>query len=293
MDAINNPNTHAANSIPDSEKQQSAVKDSSDCGVKITSKAGDEQQAALLSGVPKKNQATASQAIDQAKDPVNNSYSAVSTAPRYGKGAADGELRSLKGWGAGASMHIEVLMQPNPFYSGMSPLEVTQHFIRGRKIDINSPVTSDKRESCLEVAARLNQTDIVQWLIQQGASVNYRNADNKTALDVARENGSIESMRMLGLHGAELTNNDIKLIEEGRILEIATGNKVDELENDNNKATLLLLAVHDGAPLDVIRELLDKGADPERQDAYGRSAMSMAIQMNDPEVLELLRSRKS
>lgn len=291
MDAINNRNAHAVNSIPDSEKQQSAVKDSSDGRVKITSKAVDEQKAALLSDVPKKDQATASEAIDQAKDPVNNSHSAVSSAPRYGKGPADGELRSLKGWGSGASMHVESLMQPNPFYSGMSPLEVTQHFIRDRKIDINSPVTSDKRESFLEVAARLDQTDIVQWLIQEGASVDYRNADNKTALDVARENGSTESMRMLGLHGAELTGSDIKMIEEGRILDIAPKNKIDNFEKDNMDR-LLLLAVHDGA-FEVIEELLDKGADPERQDEDGRSPMSMAIQMNNPDVLELLRSRKT
>lgn len=188
-------------------------------------------------------------------------------------------------------MHVESLMQPNPFYSAMSPLEVTQHFIRDRKIDINSPVTSDKRESFLEVAARLDQTDIVQWLIQEGASVDYRNADNKTALDVARENGSTESMRMLGLHGAELTGSDIKMIEEGRILDIAPKNKIDNFEKDNMDR-LLLLAVHDGA-FEVIEELLDKGADPERQDEDGRSPMSMAIQMNNPDVLELLRSRKT
>lgn len=293
MDAINNRNAHAGNFIPESEKRQSAGEGSSDRGPKITSKTDDESRAAFLSGMPEGKEITALETNDQVKNTVdvNNSSPAVSTKPRYGESAAGGELRSLTGWGSGALTHIESLMQPNPFYPGMSPLGVTQYFIKDRKIDINSPITFEKRESCLEVAARLNQTDIVQWLIQEGAAVDYRNADNKTALDVARENGSIESMRMLALHGAELTDADIKMIEEGRILEIAPENKVGDLEKDNMDR-LLLLAVHDGA-VGVIEELLDKGADPERQDEQGRSPMSMAIQMNDPEVLELLRSRKA
>ena len=46
----------------------------------------------------------------------------------------------------------------------------------------------------LHLAARYNKTEAVQLLLDNGADINLKNADNKTPLDVAPKGSEVESL---------------------------------------------------------------------------------------------------
>ncbi len=187
-------------------------------------------------------------------------------------------------------MWVEASMD-NMLYPSKSPLDMFKNFLATRKEDnVNRPLSFDKRESYLGIAAKLNQTEIVQFLIEKNASVLYRDNDDKTALDIARENRSLESMQILAQHGAELTDADIAMIEENSLSNISS--KIDVDMPEENKTDLLLVAVHD-SDLETIQQLLNEGVDPRGTGEKAMSPMSMALQRNNEEVLDLLRSTKS
>lgn len=186
-------------------------------------------------------------------------------------------------------MWVEARMD-NMFYPSKSPLELFKNFLEETKEDnVNRPLSYEKRESYLGIAAKLNRTEIVQFLIEKNASVDYRDNDSKTALDIARESRSLESMQMLAQHGAELTDADIKMVEEKSLPNVAS-ETIDV--PDENKNDRLLTAVYD-CDFDTIQQLLNEGVDPEKEGEKAVSPMSMAMRMNNEEVLNLLRSRKS
>jgi ankyrin repeat protein len=96
----------------------------------------------------------------------------------------------------------------NIYYPSRSTLEIFKSFIEKEEINVNLPVSRDGRESYLGIAAKLNQTSIVQFLIQEGALVNCRDSGDKTALFYAFENGTenVELFRALLDAGANVND---------------------------------------------------------------------------------------
>lgn len=298
MNAANNLSSsiHAVNSFPVSEEVPLKDEKPSIHGPKVEAKKDEGQRAVLLNSLSEKSQeAMAEKAVEEGNS-ANNSSSVRSTLPNYVRNAGGSESeaqhecnRSLE-FVAEHSMWIEARMD-NMFYPSKSPLEIFKNFLEERKEDnVNRPLGFEKRESYLGIAAKLNQAEIVQFLIEKNASVNYRDNDNKTALDIARDNRSLESMQMLAQYGAELTDADIEMINEKLLWNTASEVNLDIPEK--NKIDLLLTAVYDG-DLDTIRQLLDEGVDPEGEGEKAISPMSMALQKKNEEVLALLLSKKS
>lgn len=298
MNAANNPSSsaYAMNSLPVSSKIQLTDDKPLANGAKVKAKRADARQTVLLNSLPEKSRATLAEEAVEKGHLANNPVSIQSTLPNYVKNAEGGESNAQKefnrpwGFGAGPAMWVAGNME-NLFYPRNSPLEIFKDFLEDRKENnVNRPLSFEKRESYLGVAAKLNQTEIVQFLIEKNASIDYRDNDNKTALDIARDNRSLESMQMLALYGAELTDADINMINEKPLSAIASETSVDMCEK--NKIDLLLVAVYD-RDLDTIRRLLNEGVDPEKEGEKALSPMSMALQMNNKEVLDLLLSMKS
>jgi ankyrin repeat protein len=298
MNAANNLSStaHAINSSPVSDQVQLTDDKTLINGSKVKARKDDAQRTALLNSLPEKSQAaTAEKAVEKGNS-ANNSSSVRSTPPNYVRSAGDikskaqSEFNKPSGLGTGPAMWVEANMD-NMFYPSKSPLEIFKNFLATRKENnVNRPLSFEKRESYLGIAAKLNQTEIVQFLIEKNASVVYRDNDNKTALDIARENRSLESMQILAQHGAELTDADIAMIKEKSLSNIAS--KIDVDMPEENKTDLLLIAVYD-SDLETIQQLLNEGIDPQGIGEKAMSPMSMALRMNNKEVLSLLRSKQS
>lgn len=295
MNSANNLSSiaHAVNSFPVSKEVQLQDDKPLVNGPKVEAKKEDAKRTALLNNLTEKSRAEIVEKAVEKGNSASNSISVRSTLPDYvnpagsSESEAQHEFNKSSGFGSGPAMWVEGNMD-NMFYPSKSPLEVFKNFLEDRKENnVNRPLSFEKRESYLGIAAKLNQAEIVQFLIEKNASVDYRDNDNKTALDIARDNRSLESMQMLALHGAKLTNADIKMIEEKSLWDIASETSIDMPEE--NKNDKLLIAVYD-RDFDTIQQLLDEGVDPEKEGEKAVSPMNMALQMNNEEILNLLRS---
>lgn len=298
MNAANNlgSSAYAINSFPISREVQLTDEKPSLNGPKVEARKEEAQRAALLNTRLEKSLAAIAENTVEKGNSANNSGSVRSTLPNYVKNAGGTEPKGQQefnkplGFGSGPAMWVEASMD-NMFYPSKSPLEMFKNFLKDRKENnVNRPVSHEKRESYLGIAAKLNQAEIVQFLIEKNASVDYRDNNNKTALDIARDNRSLESMQMLAQHGAELTDADINMIQEKSVSSMASKTSVDMPEE--NKNDKLLTAVYD-RDFDTIQQLLDEGVDPEKEGEKAISPMSMALQMNNEEALSLLRSKQS
>ena len=113
---------------------------------------------------------------------------------------------------SGSSYILEGMIQSVSPNDAMS-LRVLKHFVKESNLSGNTVFNTEKRESLLEMAAALNKPEVLQWLLDEGANVRYLNAEGKTALDVAREKNHHECMKILGDHGAKLTDDDTRNIK--------------------------------------------------------------------------------
>jgi len=78
--------------------------------------------------------------------------------------------------------------------------------------DLNASATNGSGYNALTGAVASGRTDIVQWLLNNGADPNYRYGPGYSPLLTAAANGHLEIVKLLLAHGADLhaTTNDGK-----------------------------------------------------------------------------------
>jgi ankyrin repeat protein len=154
------------------------------------------------------------------------------------------------------------------------------------------------RDTALHYAARRNYTKCVEYLIKNGADVNYRNRQGQSPVFLAVQYGSKNSLELLCQNGANVnfidSDNDKKfwspifyaldrsdyecselLIRYGADLNIV----------DRQKSTPIFYAMHDTKLLDL---LVKNGASLEFSNAYGRTPIFDAVLSGSHEQVELL-----
>jgi ankyrin repeat protein len=82
-------------------------------------------------------------------------------------------------------------------------LEACQHAVMVEKVDINQ-LTNDKGMTALHIASEQDQLESVEFLVENGADVNYQSAVGSTPLHFASSNGNGEIVVFLLAHGAEV-----------------------------------------------------------------------------------------
>ena len=147
-------------------------------------------------------------------------------------------------------------------------------------------------------AIRRNQTDLLANLLRQGTPVSLRLADGTSPLMFAALRGSEESVRLLLEHGAD-PNATTKagvtpLVWGARDLEKVR--LLLQAEGDPNSATklgntpLTVAAAH-ASSADVVRLLLEHGADLQATNQRGSSALRNAVRAGELETAKLLLDR--
>ncbi|KAL0633004.1 hypothetical protein Q9L58_008110 [Maublancomyces gigas] len=130
----------------------------------------------------------------------------------------------------------------------------------GHNLDVER---SFRFQAPLYHAARGGNLHIVEWLIQSGVNVNLPASNGWTALQVAAENGHVQILEELILHGADINARPTSHL--GR--------------------TALQAAIG-GRHLAIVRSLIERGANVNAPG--GRTALAVAAENGDLELLELL-----
>jgi uncharacterized protein len=81
--------------------------------------------------------------------------------------------------------------------------EVTK-YLHAKGGDVNAAATNGSGYNALTGAVTSGHTEIVKWLLENGADPNYRYANNYSPLLNAAANGHLEILHLLIAHGADL-----------------------------------------------------------------------------------------
>jgi ankyrin repeat protein len=115
-------------------------------------------------------------------------------------------------------------------------------------------------------AAELGRTGVVQYLLEKGADPNRRVITGATALALAAQEANIEIARMLLAKGAEVNAREMR-----------------------QATPLIIAAAMDTTTPELIRLLIDNGADVKAQDRQGRTAYDFAAMRGNKEIMDMLK----
>ncbi|CEJ90686.1 hypothetical protein VHEMI06451 [[Torrubiella] hemipterigena] len=135
--------------------------------------------------------------------------------------------------------------------------------------------------SALLAASHVGDETIVQILLSHGADVNGRGGIFISALYTAAENGHTAIVDILLHAGANLTHiiSYMNLLSDDLIEESTTGIISDDSSDEDSSEALI----------EVLTLLLSRGADPNKQDDFGRTPLFMAAGVTgDLDVLKML-----
>ncbi|MFD0045049.1 ankyrin repeat domain-containing protein [Pseudarthrobacter scleromae] len=153
-------------------------------------------------------------------------------------------------------------------------------------------------------AAKANNAPLVAGLIGRGGNVNAKDAIQDSAFLYAGAEGFNEVLRLTLAAGADVASTNryggtalIPASEHGHVetvqILIAAGVPVNHVNNLGWTAMQEAILLNNGGPrqLEVVRLLLDAGADPDIRDPEGRTALQNAERLGFAEIAALIRSR--
>ncbi len=156
----------------------------------------------------------------------------------------------------------------------------------------------------LIAAAKANNAPLVAGLIGRGGNVNAKDAIQDSAFLYAGAEGFNEVLRLALAAGADVASTNryggtalIPASEHGHVetvqILIAAGVPVNHVNNLGWTAMQEAILLNNGGPrqLEVVRLLLDAGADPDIRDPEGRTALQNAERLGFAEIAALIRSR--
>ncbi|MGC7153788.1 ankyrin repeat domain-containing protein [Paenarthrobacter ureafaciens] len=147
------------------------------------------------------------------------------------------------------------------------PVRVRELIAAGGNVNAKDAI----QDSAFLYAGAEGFNEVLQLTLEAGADVRSTNRYGGTALIPASEHGHTETVRIL----------------------IAAGVPVNHVNNLGWTAMQEAVLLNDGGPRqqDVVRQLLEAGADPDIRDREGRTALQNAERLGFTEIAELIRNR--
>src|SRR5208283_2336822 len=136
----------------------------------------------------------------------------------------------------------------------------------------------------LMVAASFNHTEIMKVLLAQGAGVNDIDKSGSTALMLAADKGNIGSVNILLDSGAYINARD----NADRTVLIRVLDFQEKQLDRAHRADQARAGPELRGRLAVARLLIEKGADLERKDSLGRTALAVAVSSGHAELSKML-----
>lgn len=178
-------------------------------------------------------------------------------------------------------------------------LTTVQELIRRDANVVSS--TNDKGYTALHIATIEGFTDIVEYLLRNGADINRPTASDKssrsTPLHCAAYNGQLECVRLLLSKGANIEAKEMNgctplhiasYIGHNAVVEFLISKGANlEARDEKNGATPLFWAVAAGKK-DVVETIVSKGALVNVKDKNGETPLSLATQAKNQELAALL-----
>jgi ankyrin repeat protein len=157
------------------------------------------------------------------------------------------------------------------------------------------PVAAEVTTDAFYTAIRENDINTLKRLVANASDVNMRDRRGATPLMHAAAVGSVDALRILLSGGADVKATSrtgatallwsVSEIEKVRIL-IRAGSAVNARSKDDR--TALLTAAWNPGSNDIIRILIENGADPKAVDASGNTALLAAASTGDNAMVRLL-----
>lgn len=176
------------------------------------------------------------------------------------------------------------------FYASQYGKRDVMKILADNGVDINILFTN---ANVLMLAAKSGDIQLVQFLIDLGADVGFKNAEGQTALIIALLSGNEDVAQLLVDNGADVGEVDklgvTPIMIAAKKCSIAMVecllNKIDPLKrldylnitNNNDGATALILAA-DAGKMEMVRFLVDYGVLVNKK-AYGREALSWVLSL--------------
>ncbi|WP_353713394.1 ankyrin repeat domain-containing protein [Arthrobacter sp. K5] len=166
------------------------------------------------------------------------------------------------------------------------------------------PGDQRKLDQRLVLAAKANNAALVARLIREGGNVNAKDSIQDSAFLYAGAEGFNEVLRLTLANGADVRSTNrfggtalIPASEHGHVetvrILIAAGVPVNHVNKLGWTAMQEAILLNNGGPRqqDVVRQLLDAGADPNIRDPEGRTALENAERLGFAEIARLIRER--
>ncbi|CAN6171080.1 unnamed protein product [Urochloa humidicola] len=181
-------------------------------------------------------------------------------------------------------------------YAASKGDDFQMHQLLKRGVDPNE--SDNYWHTALHVAASTGHEQCVRLLLERGADPNARDAQGSVPLWEALSQRHHAAAQLLVDAGGDLSSGDAALyaraaVESGdaALLEDVARHGVDVVAaarwDDGGGATALHRAVVQGNA-GMVRTLLDRGADPDAEDAAGRTPRAAAAELGRPDVMDLL-----
>jgi ankyrin repeat protein len=173
---------------------------------------------------------------------------------------------------------------------------------------VSPPALSAEEQAQLDqeliAAAKANNAPLVKELISRGGNVNAKDSIQDSAFLYAGAEGFNEVLQLTLAAGADVASINryggtalIPASEHGHVetvgILIAAGVPVNHVNNLGWTAMQEAILLNDGGPRqqEVVRLLLEAGADPDIRDPEGRTALQNAERLGFGEIAALIRGR--
>ena len=178
--------------------------------------------------------------------------------------------------------------------------------IQKRQIDVvkallnhsqaNIKQTNRQKDTALHLATRNQDQEMVKLLIENKVSLNEKNGQGKTALDMAYQpysKNDFSLLKLLILSGAQIEDLLLKAIENNQVeliefLLTDAKQLVDPYISDSKGKTILMLAIQKNQLKTVSLLLGQLGMNMNQVDAYGNTALHHAAMLGKNDIIKLL-----